>query len=184
MLLTISWALSRKKEKKKRGKGFEKWKQRNRLHCRCTFTAIICVFHHPTCRDYKHHLILILQSTIYSRHLLFSIYNLSSMHLWFSNHPFHFLSANWIEFNPIPLPPPKKPLPLPVSRSNNWVSFKLWTWFLQAKHTHHMSLLWKLLRNKVWSMPLWLSVQLGSLTSQHEAFPLSKTKGFSITQEK
>lgn len=54
------------KKKKKGGgeKAFEKWKQSIRLHCWSTFTTTICVFHHPTCRDYKHHLIQILQSTI------------------------------------------------------------------------------------------------------------------------
>lgn len=65
---------------------------------------------------------------------------------WFSNHPFHSLLATWIELSLIPCLPQKNLLP--VSRSNNWFSFKLWTWFMQAQHTDHMPLLRKLLRNK------------------------------------
>lgn len=77
----LGFIKKKKKKRKKRKKAFEKWKQRIRLHCWSTFTAIICVFHHPTCRDYKHHLIQILQSTIcLDSYCLVSLIFLPSVH--------------------------------------------------------------------------------------------------------
>lgn len=189
MLQTISWALSKnkkKKQKEKRRKEAEKslWKVKTKnqtlllfyFHCSNLFSIILHVeTTNITWYRYPNQ-----QFTMGSYCLVSVIFHPSIC---------GFQIVLFIPFQQPELSRTSSPcLPqknlLPVSRSNNWVSCKLWTWFMQGQHTDHMCLLRKLLRNKVWSMPLRLSVQLGSLTSQPEPFPLSKTEGFSITQEK